>query len=126
MPRTGDGSLMLMQIMKILSKRFTLQRSDDPVPSSADDAYEEYDDLDRLSDNIPADVKEGHFVVYAVNDAEPKRFVIRLDYLAHPGFVKLLELAAEEFGLRQAGVLAVPCRSVDLRRILGRAARCKH
>ncbi|CAN1805251.1 Auxin-responsive protein SAUR71 [Linum perenne] len=99
---------MLMQIMKILSKRFTLQRSDD-----------QYDDLDRLSDNIPADVKEGHFVVYAVNDAEPKRFVIRLDYLAHPGFVKLLELAAEEFGLRQAGVLAVPCRSVDLRRILG-------
>ncbi|CAN1234410.1 hypothetical protein LINPERPRIM_LOCUS4209, partial [Linum perenne] len=71
--RTGDGSLMLMQIMKILSKRFTLQRSDYPVPSSADDAYEEYDDLDRSSDNIPADVKEGHFVVYAVNDAEPRR-----------------------------------------------------
>ncbi|CAN1730301.1 hypothetical protein LINPERHAP1_LOCUS896 [Linum perenne] len=65
---------MLMQIMKILSKRFTLQRSD----------YQ-YDDLDRSSDNIPADVKEGHFVVYAVNDAEPRRFVIRLDYLAHPG-----------------------------------------
>ncbi|CAN1176109.1 Auxin-responsive protein SAUR71 [Linum perenne] len=74
---------------------------------------------DRPSDNIPADVKEEHFVVYAVNDAEPRRFVIRLDYLAHPGFVKILELVAEEFGLRQAGVLAVPCRSVDLRRILG-------
>ncbi|CAN1805266.1 Auxin-responsive protein SAUR72 [Linum perenne] len=95
---------MLMQIMKILSKRFTLQRSDD-----------QYDDQDRSSDKISADVKEGHFVVYAVNDAEPKRFVIRLDYLAHPGFVNLLELAAEEFGFRQAGVLVIPCRSVDHR-----------
>ncbi|CAN1143156.1 hypothetical protein LINPERPRIM_LOCUS26369 [Linum perenne] len=80
MPRTGDGSLMLMQNMKILSIRFTLQRSDDPVPSSADHAYDEYDDQDRSSDKIPTDVKEGHFVVYAVNDAEPKvvRYQARL------------------------------------------------
>ncbi|CAN1798935.1 Auxin-responsive protein SAUR72, partial [Linum perenne] len=73
----------------------------------------------RLSHKIPADVKEEHFVVYAVNDVEPKRFLIRLDYLAHPDFVKLLELVAKEFGLGQAGVLHIPCMSVDHRRILG-------
>ncbi|CAN1176108.1 hypothetical protein LINPERHAP2_LOCUS32345 [Linum perenne] len=59
MPRTGDGSLMLMQIMKILSKRFTLQRSDYPVPSSADDAYEEYGDLDRIGSPVVYQLPKG-------------------------------------------------------------------
>ncbi|CAN1274670.1 Protein SMALL AUXIN UP-REGULATED RNA 16 [Linum perenne] len=110
MPGTGGGSLMLRQIMKILHQRFSLP------PSS----YTDFDDLDPSSEVLPEDVKEGHFVVRTANDGEPnKRFLIRLDYLAHPGFIRLLELAEEEFGLRQVGVLAVPCRSVELQSILG-------
>ncbi|CAL1399298.1 unnamed protein product [Linum trigynum] len=104
-------------VMKILYQRFR-QRSNHSVLSSTG-AREEKVDLGRLPEALPEDVREGHFVVYTVNDGEPKRFIIRLDYLDHPGFVKLLELAAEEFGFRQAGVLAVPCRSVELQKILG-------
>ncbi|CAN0926942.1 Protein SMALL AUXIN UP-REGULATED RNA 54 [Linum grandiflorum] len=110
MPTTGGGSLMLKQIMKILHQRFNLP------PSYTG---EDFDDVDLSSEVLPEDVKEGHFVVHTANDGEPKRCLIRLDYLAHPGIIRLLELAEEEFGLRQAGVLAVPCRSVELQNILG-------
>ncbi|MCD7473169.1 hypothetical protein HAX54_014806 [Datura stramonium] len=64
---------------------------------------------------------EGHFVVHAIDDdddGKPRRFVVELSYLADPGFVRLLEQAAEEFGFEQEGVLAVPCRHSDLEKIL--------
>ncbi|CAN1234403.1 Auxin-induced protein 15A [Linum perenne] len=94
--------------MKILSKRFTLQRSDDLVPSSADGAYEEYGDLDRPSDNIPADVKEEHFVVYA--ETQKKKFVVPLAYLSQSLFQDLLSMAKEEFGFdHPMGGLTIPC-----------------
>ncbi|CAN4109587.1 unnamed protein product [Withania somnifera] len=69
---------------------------------------------------LPEDhVKEGHFVVHAIDDGKQmRRFVIELSYLADPGFMRLLEQAEEEFGFQQQGVLAVPCRHSDLEKIL--------
>lgn len=69
-------------------------------------------------DDLPEDVKEGHFVVHTFNDGKLKRFIIELDYLAHPGFLKLLKLAEEEFGFKQEGVLVIPCGPNELQRIL--------
>lgn len=69
-------------------------------------------------DDLPEDVKEGHFVVHTFNDGKLKRFIIELDYLAHPGFLKLLKLAEEEFGFQQEGVLVIPCGPNELQRIL--------
>lgn len=67
---------------------------------------------------LPEDVKEGHFVVRAIDDGKQRRFVLELSYLADPGFMRLLEQAEEEFGFEQQGVLAVPCSHCDLEKIV--------
>ncbi|KAF6140210.1 hypothetical protein GIB67_000258 [Kingdonia uniflora] len=83
-----------------------------------------YKRLPRVEDEatvvLPEDVKEGHFVVIAVNGGEQTRFVVELSYLNNPDFLRLLEKAKEEFGFKQNGILAVPCRPDELQRILGR------
>lgn len=66
----------------------------------------------------PADVKEGHFAVIAVDHGEPKRFVVPINFLTHPPFLSLLEQAAEEYGFDHDGALTIPCRPSDLERIL--------
>ncbi|KAJ7976922.1 Auxin-responsive protein, partial [Quillaja saponaria] len=40
-----------------------------------------------LPEDIPEDVKEGHFVVHTIDDGEMRRFIIELEYLAHPDFL---------------------------------------
>ncbi|XP_015573405.1 auxin-responsive protein SAUR66-like [Ricinus communis] len=50
--------------------------------------------------------KKGHFAVYT---KEGKRFVVPIDYLNHPIFKVLLEMAEEEFGTAAHGPLQVPC-----------------
>ncbi|KAL1566011.1 auxin-responsive protein SAUR50-like [Salvia divinorum] len=71
-----------------------------------------------LGGSVPQDVKKGHFVVYAVDGGELRRFVLKLSYLAHPGFLKLLEQAEREFGFKQTGILAIPCGYSDLVSVL--------
>ena len=66
----------------------------------------------------PDDVREGYFAVLAVNGGETKRFIVELDYLTDPEFLVLLDQAQEEYGFRQQGALAVPCRPQELQKIL--------
>ncbi|KAL7173731.1 hypothetical protein ACSBR2_033062 [Camellia fascicularis] len=68
--------------------------------------------------DVPEDVKEGHFAVIAVDVDELKRFIVPLNYLTNPSFMRLLELAAEEYGFDREGALTVPCPPRDLERIL--------
>ncbi|MCD9646806.1 hypothetical protein HAX54_036989 [Datura stramonium] len=70
------------------------------------------------SNNVPGDVKRGHFAVIAVDEDELKRFVVPLKCLTHPSFLKLLEQAAEEYGFDHDGALTVPCRPSEFERIL--------
>ncbi|KAK5773502.1 protein SMALL AUXIN UP-REGULATED RNA 16-like [Gossypium arboreum] len=70
------------------------------------------------SNNVPDDVKEGHFAVVAEHGEEPRRFVVPLSYLTHPRFLMLLEQAAEEYGFDNKGALTVPCCPSELERIL--------
>lgn len=72
----------------------------------------------RPDEFVPEDVKEGHFTVLAISDEEPKRFIVSLSCLSHPVFLKLLELAEEEFGFNQEGVLAIPCKASELERVI--------
>ncbi|CAK7343150.1 unnamed protein product [Dovyalis caffra] len=67
---------------------------------------------------VPFDVKKGHFAVTAIKGEEPKRFIVELNYLTNPDFLSLLEQAKEEYGFKQEGVLAVPCRPEELQKIL--------
>ncbi|XP_020210788.1 auxin-responsive protein SAUR71 [Cajanus cajan] len=67
---------------------------------------------------VPEDVKEGHFAVIAMHGEETKRFVVELDYLTDPDFLRLLEQAKEEYGFEQKGALAVPCTPQELQQII--------
>ncbi|KAH0779540.1 hypothetical protein KY290_005967 [Solanum tuberosum] len=68
---------------------------------------------------VPNDVKEGHFAVFSVNpEEEPKKFIVELHWLNNPLFLKLLKQAEDEYGFQQKGVLEVPCRAVELQKIL--------
>ncbi|XP_059646841.1 auxin-responsive protein SAUR32-like [Cornus florida] len=77
-----------------------------------------FDEETEVATMVPEDVKEGQFVVFAVKGEEPKRFVIELGYLTNPAFLGLLEQAKEEYGFRQKGALAIPCRPEDLQKVL--------
>lgn len=68
---------------------------------------------------VPYDVKEGHFAIFAVNNKEErKRFILELNWLKNPAFLRLLKLAEEEYGFRQKGVLEIPCSHEELEKII--------
>ncbi|KAI4349119.1 hypothetical protein L6164_009755 [Bauhinia variegata] len=81
-------------------------------------SYLNEDQLVAAIAGVPDDVREGHFAVLAIKGEETKRFVIELDYLNDPAFLGLLDLAKEEYGFRNKGALAVPCRPQELQKIL--------
>ncbi|XP_061965269.1 auxin-responsive protein SAUR72-like [Populus nigra] len=82
-----------------------------------------FDEVMEAAKIVPVDVKKGHFAVTAIKGEEPKRFVVKLDCLANPDFLSLLEQAKEEYGFQQEGVLAVPCRPEELQMILEKRRR---
>jgi SAUR family protein len=66
---------------------------------------------------VPDDVSEGQFAVFAVKGEETKRFVVELDYLTNPAFLRL-QKAKEENGFRHKGALEIPCPPDELQKIL--------
>lgn len=76
-----------------------------------------HDDDDVSKMVVPEDVKQGHFAVVASKGSERKRFIAKLEWLNSPEFVRLLELAEEEYGFEQSGALVVPCTPQELERI---------
>ncbi|KAJ1392251.1 Small auxin-up RNA [Sesbania bispinosa] len=75
--------------------------------------------LSYFHEEVVADeVRKGYFAVVAMKDGETKRFVVKLDYLNDPAFIRLLDQAREEYGFIQKGTLAVPCLPRDLQNIL--------
>ncbi|KAL4575433.1 hypothetical protein LXL04_022276 [Taraxacum kok-saghyz] len=63
------------------------------------------------------DVK-GHFAVIAVDEHEKRRFVVPVAYLERRSFVRLLERAAEEYGFNYEGAVVIPCKPIELQRLL--------
>ncbi|KAL7170222.1 hypothetical protein ACSBR2_035145 [Camellia fascicularis] len=90
-------------------------------PHVRDDFEEELEAVATLAE----DVKEGHFVVFAVKGGVPKRFIVELSCLADPAFLCLLEKAKEEYGFMQKGPLSVPCWPEELQKILIRISTTK-
>ncbi|XP_027363127.1 auxin-induced protein 6B-like [Abrus precatorius] len=76
------------------------------------------EDVLEATSVAPDDVREGYFVVLATKNEETKRFIVELECLTDPAFLKLLEQAREEYGFRQQGALAVPCRPQEFQKIL--------
>ncbi|XP_042055388.1 auxin-responsive protein SAUR50-like [Salvia splendens] len=75
--------------------------------------------VDACEETVPHDVKEGQFAVVANKGKEkPTRFVLELSVLKHPPFLRLLQLAEDEFGFQHDGALNLPCQPEELHRIL--------
>ncbi|OIW05147.1 hypothetical protein TanjilG_02620 [Lupinus angustifolius] len=77
-----------------------------------------YNEAATTTTMVPKDVKEGHFAVIAIQGEETKRFIVELEYLTDPDFLRLLEQAKEEFGFEQKGAIALPCRPQELQKII--------
>ncbi|KAL6603142.1 hypothetical protein ACP70R_043503 [Stipagrostis hirtigluma subsp. patula] len=61
-------------------------------------------------------------VLVCGDGGERERFVVRVEALRHPSFAALLEMAAQEFGYKQEGVLRVPCAVHRFRDVLTAAS----
>lgn len=72
----------------------------------------------RNFDQVPQDVKEGHFAVIAVDEYEERRFVVPVSYLKRGSFVRLLERAAEEYECDYEGAVVIPCRPSELEKMV--------
>ncbi|RDX73087.1 hypothetical protein CR513_47351, partial [Mucuna pruriens] len=111
--RVVGGILKFKVVLGKLQKSL-LVRTHKPSWSYCKDYCEERDD----TRSVPEDVKEGHFAVIAEHGEGPKRFVVPLSCLNNPTFLRLLEQAAEEYGLNQHGALIIPCRPCQLETLL--------
>ncbi|KDP29147.1 hypothetical protein JCGZ_16536 [Jatropha curcas] len=105
------GLMMLKLFIRKLQQALLLS-------SSKESSFSIINEEIKNAKEVPGDVKQGQFAVLAVKGEEPKRFVVELDHLTNPEFMKLLEQAQEEFGFQQKGVLAVPCQPEELQTIL--------
>ncbi|KAJ9549580.1 hypothetical protein OSB04_022123 [Centaurea solstitialis] len=75
-----------------------------------------------LSTSEVNDVPKGHFTVY-IGETRKKRYIVPLEYLKHPSFQILLNLAEEEFGYdHPTGGLTIPCREETFMELTGRIA----
>ncbi|VAI92172.1 unnamed protein product [Triticum turgidum subsp. durum] len=83
---------------------------------------------DRVSDGTNGGVPRGCVPVLVVGDGEDEceRFVVRVEALRHPSLSALLEMAAQEFGYKQEGILRVPCAVHQFRQALITAAISKN
>ncbi|RWW41484.1 hypothetical protein BHE74_00053029 [Ensete ventricosum] len=103
--RSSNG--VLKRAAKVLQRSLSCSRSDHLGSS-----------LPGRSLEVQEEVKEGQFAVVAVWDEQRRRFLVSLRCLSHPVFLRLLELAEEEFGFRHEGAIAIPCRPSELERII--------
>ncbi|XP_010253983.1 PREDICTED: uncharacterized protein LOC104595096 [Nelumbo nucifera] len=111
-----SSMFMLRLIMGKLQRRLSVLHRRRPLDEGDDD--EQVDEVGSEMD-VPEDVKEGQFVVFAADAGNLTRFIVELGILNDPDFLKLLQQAEEEFGFEQKGALMVPCRPDDLQKILG-------
>ncbi|KAK1612472.1 hypothetical protein QYE76_036145 [Lolium multiflorum] len=78
---------------------------------------------DRVSDDGSGGVPRGcvPLLVIGDGDEESERFVVRVEALRHPSLAALLEMAAQEFGYKQEGILRVPCAVHQFKQALSTA-----
>ncbi|KAL5994080.1 hypothetical protein ACLOJK_034951 [Asimina triloba] len=111
--RKNKASLMVRHVREKLQRNFGIFRR---LQASHEDAI---DMVGSDGSGVLDDVKEGHFVVCADDGVNtPKRFAVKLGYLSHPKFLKLLDKTQEKFGFEQKGTLSIPCLPRDLQKIL--------
>lgn len=117
---------MIAKVLKGLSFLASIRRANYYYVSDIDDDDDvEEENNERAITRVPEDVREGHFAVIAMQGEERKRFVVELDYLTDPAFLRLLEEAGEEYGYEQKGALALPCMPHEIQNIIENRRRVR-
>uniref|UniRef100_A0ACD5ZDA3 Uncharacterized protein n=1 Tax=Avena sativa TaxID=4498 RepID=A0ACD5ZDA3_AVESA len=76
---------------------------------------------DRVSDSSGVPRGCVPVLVLGEDDEDGERFVVRVEALRHPLLAALLEMAAQEFGYKQEGILRVPCAVHQFKQALSTA-----
>ncbi|XP_076946453.1 auxin-responsive protein SAUR50-like [Bidens hawaiensis] len=98
--KKNNGILKLKLVLERLQKGlFLVKKRSDSI-------------LDQ--ETVLKDVKEGHFAVIAADEYVERRFVVPIECLHRPSFLRLLERAAEEYGFDHEGALMILCRPSEL------------
>ncbi|KAB2630900.1 hypothetical protein D8674_008419 [Pyrus ussuriensis x Pyrus communis] len=123
--KAEDQGLQMLRLLigKLVHKGLSILSS--RGPHDHHHRHNDFDEDSEVATVVPKDVKEGHFTVFAVKGNEAERFVVKLESLSNPEFLRLLEEAKEEYGFEQKGALAVPCRPQELQKILQTCRRKK-
>lgn len=70
-------------------------------------------------------VPSEHVPVLAGTGENVERFVVHRKFLSHPYFAMMLDLAAQEFGYRQHGILRIPCDIAHFQYVVSLIAKRK-
>ncbi|MCE3052494.1 hypothetical protein HAX54_052763 [Datura stramonium] len=117
--RISNCMVILKLIIRKLNAHLQLTPKYSNIRHQSSDVVETPRENINEEEEVPNDVKEGHFAVFTVSpEEEPKRFIVELHWLTNPSFLKLLKQAEDEFGFQQKGVLQVPCHAEELQMIL--------
>ncbi|KAL5221008.1 hypothetical protein ABZP36_025721 [Zizania latifolia] len=63
----------------------------------------------------------GYVPILIGQGEERERILVRTEQLKQPHFLALLDLAVQEFGYEQRGILCIPCTTKAFRSIVGAA-----
>ncbi|KAG6524897.1 hypothetical protein ZIOFF_014842 [Zingiber officinale] len=72
--------------------------------------------MGRRKDSVPRG-----YVPMMVGKGEEERFLVHTKLFKHPLFTVLLEMAEQEFGYAQPGVLRIPCDTEQFRSLVSAA-----
>lgn len=89
-------------------------RSDDPEPV----AYRRLDGEEERKEDCVGVPKGCVPVLVGISEKEMERFAIHIKVFKHPYMLELLEMAAQEFGYKQPGILRIPCDVGYFQRIM--------
>nr|CAB3476216.1 unnamed protein product [Digitaria exilis] len=64
-------------------------------------------------------VPRGYIPILIVQGEEREKILVSMEHLKQPCFLELLDLAVQEFGYEQQGVLQIPCTVQAFRSIIG-------
>lgn len=62
--------------------------------------------------------KKGYIPVLVGEAKEMQKFLVSVEVFKQPIFVDLLEIAAQEFGYKQKGILRIPCDIVSFQQVI--------
>ncbi|PVH39323.1 hypothetical protein PAHAL_5G478500 [Panicum hallii] len=70
-------------------------------------------------------VPRGYVPILIGQGKEREKILVHMEHLKQPYFLELLDLAVQEFGYEQQGILHIPCTAQAFRSIIGAIPKSK-